>query len=89
VGHGEKKTRKLDQFIAAMMSHGPVEAAAAAGIAASTARRWMKDPVVIRRLAEPRRDAMNRRSSGFRRPRQEPWTAYARFSRKANRKARG
>ena len=43
-----------------MMSHGPVEAAAAAGIAASTARRWLKDPVVIRRLAEARRDGLNR-----------------------------
>jgi hypothetical protein len=61
VGHGEKKTRRLDQFIAAMMSHGTLEAAAAAAeIAASTARRWMKDPDVIRRFAEARRDAMNR-----------------------------
>jgi hypothetical protein len=60
VGHGEKKTRKLAQFIAAMLKHGTVEAAAAAGIAASTAHRWLKDPEVIRRLATARRDAMNR-----------------------------
>jgi hypothetical protein len=30
------------------------------GIAASSARRWLKDPLVIQRLAEARRDAMNR-----------------------------
>jgi hypothetical protein len=60
-GHGEKKTRKLDQFIAAMLNRRTVEAAAeAVGIAASSARRWLKDPVVIQRLAEARRDAMSR-----------------------------
>jgi hypothetical protein len=60
-GHGEKKARKLDQFVAAMMSHRTVESAAASvGIAASSAHRWLKDPVVIQRLAEARRDAMNR-----------------------------
>jgi hypothetical protein len=61
VGHGEKKTRRLDQFIAAMLKHRTVEAAATvAGIAASTAHRWLKDPEVIQRLAAARRDAMNR-----------------------------
>src|SRR6516225_3789994 len=44
-----------------MLSHRTVEAAAeAVGIAASSARRWLKDPLVIQRLAEARRDAMNR-----------------------------
>jgi hypothetical protein len=60
-GHGEKKTRKLDQFIVAMMNHRTVEAAAASvGVAASTAHRWLKDSCVVQRLAEARRDAMNR-----------------------------
>src|SRR5215469_6537747 len=59
-GHGEKKTRRLDQFIAAMLKHGTVEAAAkVAGIAASTAWRWMRDPDVLARLREVRKDAMN------------------------------
>jgi AcrR family transcriptional regulator len=60
-GHGGKKAQKLDAFIAAMMSHKGVEAAAAAaGISPATAYRWLADPDVIRRLAEARRDAMSR-----------------------------
>jgi hypothetical protein len=58
-GHGEKKARKLDQFVAAMLAHPTVEAAATSvGIAASTAYRWLQDETVIRRLAEARRNAM-------------------------------
>jgi hypothetical protein len=60
-GHGEKKHRKLDQFIAAMMIHKTVEAAAqAVGISAASAYRWMQDPLVIQRLTEARRDSMAR-----------------------------
>jgi hypothetical protein len=58
-GHGSKKTRKLDAFIAAMMSHRTVEdAAAAVQISLSTAYRWMRDDNVVQRLAETRRDGM-------------------------------
>jgi hypothetical protein len=58
--HDEKKApRKLDAFVAAMLAHPTVEAAAAAvGIAVSTAYRWLANPLVIQRLAEARRDAM-------------------------------
>jgi hypothetical protein len=60
-GHGEKKSRKLDQFIAAMLVHSSVESAAkSVGISYVTAWRWMKDPAVLARLREARRDAMNR-----------------------------
>ena len=63
-GHGGKKAQKLDAFIAAMMSHKGVEAAAAAaGISPATAYRWLADPDVIRRLGEARRDAMQRAMS--------------------------
>jgi hypothetical protein len=60
-GHGEKKTRKLDQFLAAVLSHKSIEAAAkSVGIAASTGRRWLQQPAVIQRLREARRDAWSR-----------------------------
>jgi arginine/lysine/ornithine decarboxylase len=58
-GHGEKKPRKLDAFVVAMLAHPTVEAAAASvGIAASTAYRWLQHADVIQRLAEARRDVM-------------------------------
>jgi len=52
--------RKLNGFIAAMLSHSSVEdAARAAGISRVTAWRWLKDPAVQARLREARKDAMN------------------------------
>lgn len=60
-GHGEKKSRKTDQFIAALMVHPGVEAAAeSVGISHATAWRWMKDPAFIERFREVCRDTMNR-----------------------------
>ncbi len=42
-GHGERQSRKTEQLIAALLAHATVEqAAAAVGIAAVTAWRWMK-----------------------------------------------
>jgi hypothetical protein len=64
VGHGEKKSRKLDAFVAAMMTHGSTEAAAGAvGIAASTGYRWLRDEVVIERLRQARQQAWSRAMS--------------------------
>jgi hypothetical protein len=58
---GRKLPRKLDGFIAALLSRSSVEAAAeAADISRVTAWRWLKDPAIIQRLREARRDAMNR-----------------------------
>ena len=58
--HGGKKApRKLDAFVAAMLAHRTVEAAAeAVGISHATAYRWLQHPDVIQRLAEARRDGM-------------------------------
>src|SRR5215469_17787640 len=57
---GGKGRRKLNEFIAAMLSHSSVEdAARAAGISRVTAWRWLKDPAVQARLREARKDAMN------------------------------
>ena len=52
-GHGEKKSRKLDAFIAGLLSCQTVEdAAAAAGISTATAYRWLHDQDVIERLRQ-------------------------------------
>jgi hypothetical protein len=60
-GHGGKKARKLDEFIAAMLASPSVEeAAAAVGIGVASAYRWLRDPHVAQRLAEARRDGMQR-----------------------------
>jgi hypothetical protein len=60
-GHGGKKSRKLDAFVAAMMTHGSTEAAAeAVGIAASTGYRWARDRAVIERLRQARQQAWGR-----------------------------
>jgi hypothetical protein len=46
-GHGEKLTRKMNDFILVLMSTGTLdEAADAAGISSITARRWYRMDVV-------------------------------------------
>jgi hypothetical protein len=58
---GGKRPRKLNELIAAPLSRSSVEAAPApAGISRVTAWRWLKDPAVVQRLREARRDAMQR-----------------------------
>jgi hypothetical protein len=55
-----KRPRKLNDFIAAILSRSTVEdAAKVAGIGRATAWRWLKDPAVQARLREARKDAMN------------------------------
>jgi phage terminase small subunit len=52
--------RKLNGFIASLLSSPNVEAAAkAAGVSRATACRWLKDPAVQARLREARKDAMS------------------------------
>src|SRR5215831_413050 len=59
--HRRKKGQRLDAFIEAMMTRKTTEeAAAAAGISAATAYRWLQDPLIIERLAAARRDSMAR-----------------------------
>jgi hypothetical protein len=58
-GHGEKKSRKAEQFIAALMAHPSIEAAAkSVGIGNATAWRWMQDPSFAEQYREARREAM-------------------------------
>jgi hypothetical protein len=60
-GHGGKKIRKLDAFVAAMITHGSTEAAAeAVGISAATGYRWAHDRAVIERLRQARQQAWGR-----------------------------
>jgi hypothetical protein len=60
-GHGGKKPNKLHLFITALLSNDSVESASkAAGIAASTGWRWMKDPAVVTALREARQNAVER-----------------------------
>jgi hypothetical protein len=52
-GHGEKKTRKIDAFVDALLANSSVEAASESiGVSHSTGYRWQRDPEVIQRLAE-------------------------------------
>lgn len=58
-GHGEKRSRKAEQLIAALLSHPTIEAAAkAVGIGEATARRWMKEPAFRELYRDARREAM-------------------------------
>jgi hypothetical protein len=56
-GHGEKRGRKHEQFIAALLSYRTVEAAAkAVGIGDVTAWRLRKDPAFAERYREATRE---------------------------------
>jgi hypothetical protein len=59
-GYGKRKTRKLEQFVTAMLAHRTVEAAAAAaGISPATAYRWLADPAVQQRIGEALSEGMH------------------------------
>jgi hypothetical protein len=58
LGHGAKFGHKIEQAIAALLSHRNVEEAArAAGISANTLLRWSKDPEFNAAYREARRTA--------------------------------
>jgi hypothetical protein len=58
-GHGEKKSRKEEQFIAALLTNPSIEAAAkSVGIGNATAWRWMQDPNFATQYREARREVM-------------------------------
>jgi hypothetical protein len=58
-GHGKKRSWKQEQFIAALLSHPTVEAAAkAVGIGDTTAWRWRNDSAFAEQYREATRDAM-------------------------------
>jgi nicotinic acid phosphoribosyltransferase len=59
-GHGEKRSRKQEQFIAALLSYPTVEAAAkVVGIGNVTAWKWRKDPAFDKQYREATREAMH------------------------------
>jgi hypothetical protein len=58
-GHGEKKSRKQELAIAALLSSPTIlEASAATGVDESTMRRWLRDPAFCARYRAARRQAM-------------------------------
>lgn len=60
-GHGEKRSRKEEKFIAALLSQPTVEAAATAtGISISTSTRWLQDPEFQRKYQTARRETLRR-----------------------------
>jgi hypothetical protein len=58
-GHGEKRSRKQEQFIAALLSYPAIEAAAkTVGIGDVTAWRWRNDPAFAEQYRKATREAM-------------------------------
>jgi hypothetical protein len=58
-GHGDRRPRRLDQFLAALLEHPSMESAArATGITRKTAQRWLADPIVSARFRHIRRQAV-------------------------------
>jgi hypothetical protein len=63
-GHGEKRSRKQEQFIAALLSHSTVDAAAkSVGIGDVTAWKWRKDPAFAERYRQATREVMRHTSA--------------------------
>jgi transposase-like protein len=61
LGHGAKFDQKMEQAIAALLSHRNVETAAReVGISANTLLRWMKQPEFEEALREARRRVADR-----------------------------
>jgi hypothetical protein len=58
-GHGEKRTRKKEQAIAALLSEATVQAAATkAGVSLSTLKRWRKEPGFRAAYRQARRELL-------------------------------
>jgi transposase-like protein len=58
-GHGEKKSRKQDAAVAALLTHGTIgQAAQAVGIDETTLRRWLKDPAFQQVYSQARADLL-------------------------------
>lgn len=58
-GHGEKRTRKKEQAIAALLSEATAQAAAAkAGVSESTLKRWRKEPGFRTAYRQARRELL-------------------------------
>jgi hypothetical protein len=65
-GHGEKRSRREDAAIAALLACSTIDRAAeAAGIAGSTLRCWLADPAFQRRYRDARRQVVEHAISGL------------------------
>jgi hypothetical protein len=63
-GHGEKRSRRLDIFLALLLVTRTAEQAAEqAGISKRTAARWMSEPDVIARLRQAGQETWSRASA--------------------------
>lgn len=60
IGHGEKRTRKWEQAISALLLQPTIEhAARSAGISAPTLRRWIREPGFQDEYRRARRDVVD------------------------------
>jgi hypothetical protein len=67
-GHGEKRSRREDAAIAALLACSTIDRAAeAAGIAGSTLRGWLADPAFQHRYRAARRQVVEHAVSGLQR----------------------
>jgi hypothetical protein len=67
-GHGEKRSRREDAAIAALLACSTIDAAAEqAGIAGSTLRGWLTDSDFERRYRDARRQVVEHAVSGLQR----------------------
>jgi hypothetical protein len=65
-GHGEKRSRREDAALAALLACSTIDKAAeAAGIAGSTLRGWLADPVFQHRYRAARRQVVEHAISGL------------------------
>ena len=80
-GHGEKRSRKTEQFIAALLTESTVEAASRKAVIGDvTAWRWMNDRAFADQYREARREAMRHTQRDFRERPLSPLMPYARSS---------
>ena len=67
-GHGEKRSRREDSAIAALLCEPTIaQAAAAAGISEPTLKRWLCDPSFKTRFREARRQVVEQAVSALQR----------------------
>ena len=67
-GHGEKRSRREDAAIVALLACSTIDAAAEqAGIAGSTLRGWLRDPAFQQRYRDARRRVIEQAVGGLQR----------------------
>src|SRR5215218_1802246 len=78
-GHGEKRTRREEAAIAALLACPTIEQAAErAGVGESTLRGWLRDPAFQQRYRSARRQVVEQAISGLQQATGEAVTALRR-----------